>query len=134
MNNIFVDPKEKITVTVVIGQQNNKIVSAVNEEELKKNYKDIDLGTVESHQITFRRPNYKDNVDILRMTMTTDGDEIKVDAATLRYERFVRLLQSWTFKNGENIIPANRDNINKLEFVIANTIMDSLDNALGSSM
>ena len=133
MNNIFVDPKEKITVTVVIGQQNNKIVSAVSEEELKKNYKDINTETVESHQITFRRPNYKDNVDILRMTMTTDGDEVKVDAATLRYERFVRLVQSWTFKNGESSIPANRDNINKLEFGIANTIMDALDNVLGSA-
>jgi len=132
MNNIFVDPKEKITVTIFIGQQNNKIVSAVSEEELKKNYKDVGIETIESHQITFRRPNYKDNVDILRVTMTTDGDEIKFDAATLRYERFVSLVQSWTFKNGENAIPANRDNINKLEFGIANTIMDALDNALGS--
>jgi hypothetical protein len=87
---------------------------------------------VESHQITFRRPNYKDNIDILRVTMTTDGDEVKIDAATLRYERFVSLVQSWTFKDGENTIPASRENINKLEFGIANTIMDALDNALGS--
>jgi hypothetical protein len=132
MNNIFVDPKEKITVTIVIGQQNGKIVSSISEEELKKNYKNIDMTTVESHQITFRRPNYKDNIDILRVTMTTDGDEVKIDAATLRYERFVSLVQSWTFKNGENAISANRENINKLEFGIANTIMDALDNALGS--
>jgi len=134
MNNIFVDPKEKITVTIVIGQQKGKIVSAVNEDELKKNYKDVDMATIESHQITFRRPNYKDNIDILRVTMTTDGDEVKIDAATLRYERFVSLVQSWTLKNGESDITANRENINKLEFGIANTIMAALDNSLGSSM
>lgn len=132
MNNIFVDPKEVLTVTIYIGQQKGRAVSAISEDNIKKN-KELDLESIESHQIKFRRPNYKDNVDILRMTMTTDGDEVKVDAATLRYERFVSLVQEWTFKDVEGkLIPATRENINKLEFGVANTIMDALDEVLGA--
>ena len=131
MNNLFVNPEEMITVRIFVGQVNGKVVASSKEADLKKDNKDLDLESVESHQVTFRRPNYKDNVDIMKLTMTTDGESLRADIATLRYERFVSLVKEWTFKdeNG-NMIPANRVNINKLHGLVANAVMDSLDEAL----
>jgi len=116
---------------IFVGNAKGKMVAAAKEQDLKSQNKELDSESVESYQITFRRPNYKDNVDILRMTMTTDGDGIKADFATLRYERFVGLVKEWSFKDeNDHVIPATRANIDKLHPEIANAVMDALDEAL----
>ena len=133
MNNLFVNPEEVVTVSIFVGQSNGKVVASAKEAELKKENKELDLESVESHQITFRLPNYKDNVDIMKMTMTTDGESLKADIATLRYERFVSLVKEWSFKDeNDKVIPANRTNIDKLQGIVANAVMDALDGALDS--
>ena len=133
MNNLFINPEDTITVTIFVGQVDNKIVAASKKDDLKKENKDVDLESVESYQVSFRRTNYKDNVDIMKMTMTTDGESLKADIATLRYERFVNLVKGWSFKdeNG-NVIPANRENIDKLHGSVADAILNAFDEALDS--
>ena len=131
MNNLFVNPEENIAVEIFVATSKGKIIAESTEKALKSENKEIDPESIESYQITFRRPSYKDNVDIMKLTMTTDGEGIKADIATLRYERFVGLIKEWSFKDESgSSIPATRENIDKLQGAVANAVMNALDEAL----
>ena len=130
MTGIFIDPKETVSFEIFVGVVEGKVFTGDNKEKLVAENKDIDKESVMSFEFVFRIPSYKDNIDMMKSSgaVTTDGETVEFDAASLRYERMVTLIQSWTLtdEEGKEISPT-RENINRLHPTIAAAILDKLE-------
>ena len=127
MSGLFIKANETITITIFIAKdKNGNSMFNILEEELLD--KGVSKEEIKKEEIIFRKPSYRDNVQILNKAVTVQGDSVHVDPMLLRYNRFCTLLKSWTFKDEDgNEIPANARYINDINTDLANTILDELD-------
>lgn len=138
MKGLLITENDKINIKVALAQdKDGKLLCDVNKDMLLKTYGDIVQDeTVEEHVVTFRRPTFKDNVDISSGVdlSGTEGDfRVRFNPLSLRYARFTSLIQSWTFKDEEGKdLPAIEENIKQLDPVVANIIGIQLDGEIGS--
>ncbi|MFA5598986.1 MAG: hypothetical protein WDA06_00180 [Phenylobacterium sp.] len=130
MINLFISQDDTLVVTVFSAQDDSRTVFAKTEAEIRA-ISNVNVESITEHNVTFRKPNYKDSVDIFKTSMTTDGESVKVDAATLRYERFIALLVDWDFvdENNEKVSPS-RKNVNLLAPELADVISESLEDKI----
>ena len=132
MKNIFVKSDEEFDINIYIAKgSDDNLYASISEDVLKKNDKVADESIIK-HTITFKRPTYKDNVDIYSHSVKFEGGEMTVNPVNLRYIKFGTLLKDWTFKdsNGEDI-EANLENMNNLDSDLAGLIMDELEKITG---
>jgi len=131
MSGLFIKPSEEIEVVfyTVLGSD-KEFYHNVDKKELLKN-KNIIPDDIKEYCISFRRPNYKDNVDTFGKAVKIEGDNVKVDPIALRYLRFCTLLKSWNLKDDDGkSIPADSRYIDELNPIIAGIILDELDRKL----
>lgn len=130
---IFIKKEDTFDVKVYVAEVEDKVFASslekeVIEERNKALPKDATEADVTCYTVVFRQATYKDNVEISKKSITTDGETITASPSTLRYERFVLLIKSWDFKNEEgNEVPITRENIDSLHPAIAGAILVQLD-------
>ena len=125
---LFISDKELISITFCAAKdKNGELVVAATESDFDKSLEIVDPKV---HTVKFRQPSYRDNVEILSMTLKTNGEAVEIDPALLRYERFCALVKEWDLvdEDGE-LVKVNRININKLNPDVATIIMDRFDEA-----
>lgn len=129
MKGIFVNKRERIKVNFVIGQtKKGECVAALDDKSFEE--KD-EVSSIEEHYVEFKRPSYRDNVETFSKTLRVEGQNMQIDPALLRYERFCTLISDWSFtKDDGSIYKPTRENIDNLNPDIANVIMDGLDREL----
>jgi len=139
---LFVDKEKKIEIKIYLAQNSKgELIASDSLDNLLKNeYIVTPKEEIEEHSFYFRNPSYKDNVDVLSKTLKHQfqiGEEnietntLSADPALIQYVRFQSLLIDWTLKdNEEKKIPVTKDRIDKLNPVIANVVVSSLDNLL----
>lgn len=132
MNSLFVDKSKLLEVDFYVGtSKKGEMVAAATKDGFEKA---MEVSDVEKHTVKFCMPSYRDNVEILSMTMKTNGNNVELDPALLRYERFCALLVEWTLtENGDTVRPT-RANIDRLSPQIANVIMDCFDEVLEEAL
>lgn len=124
MKNLFVNPNDTFEVNVCIGTGKNSLPEI--KEKIDKNDKDAT-----EYSITFRRPGYGDNVQILSSSLKVVDGAIQLDPNLLRYERFCTLIKEWTFKDeNDRIMEITRKNINKLNPDVANFVIAEMEKKL----
>ena len=133
MKSLFVNRKEKIKVFIFTAKDKNDNIFLSNEVEAFQENKDIKDDTVEKHEITFKNPNYGDTVEIYRNSVKIESSGIKIDPISLRFNKLINLIESWTFKDKEGKkIPITNENIMNLHPEMANLIIDELDKKVGN--
>jgi len=133
INNLFVKPGDEliIKVAVAIDKKEGKIYADAIKKDLEEMMKGAPF-EIEEYTVTFRRPSFKDSVDISQ-GISTDGQNFKFDILANRYNKMKKLIKSWTFKDEEgNVLKATEENINSLNPLIASVILDQLDLATGN--
>lgn len=130
MVNLFVEDKDTFDITIYVGKDKNDDVFAdVNKENLLK-YDSVEDKSVESVTFTFRRPSYKDEVNLFKNVVSSDGMSIRFDPSIVRYERFKNLLVGWSLKTGEQDLPVTPSYIDKLHPRVAGAVLDALDSRI----
>ena len=126
MINILVNSEDTVSFDIFLGiNKEQKLIVSANKADLVK--ESIVEEEIITYCVTVKKPNYRDNVQIASGAVTTDGEIVKIDPSAARYERFVLLLKSWTFVDGEgNKIPATRESIDRLNPDIAVVIADKI--------
>ena len=127
MSGIFIKPSNTITFDLFVAPSKDgaDMLASPDLERLKAMPK-IDDTKIETHQITFRCPRYRDNVDLLSSSSRTAGEEIAFDAVNLQYQRMCRLLAKWTFKDGDQEVEVSQENIDSLHPNIAAAIIEKI--------
>jgi len=124
MVSLFIKEDDTFRIDFFIGQNKDGKQTI----SLKKE----DVVSPESHFVIFRKPNYRDNVAIISSSVSSNFQQITVDPAKMRYERFVRLAKEWSFVNEDKeIIVPTRENIDKLSPMLADFIVEQLDDLVG---
>ncbi len=135
MNDLFINKEDEIIVEFCVAEtKSGAVVSDVTEKEIKEVYaNDIKIETIILHTATFKRPSFKDYVDLSSNTFNTaDGVSIDFNPWAIRFHRIVQLIKTWSFKDKDGKeIPAAKENIEKLNPSIANTIGLQLEAHLG---
>ena len=129
--NLFINPKDTISFDVFVAvDENEKIYANVDKKVLLKENKDIKEDQVVSFTFTFKRPSYKDNIDIMKNSggITSNGETIEFDASSVRYERFVSLLESWTLVDDKGeLLTATKENVDRLHPTLAVIVLEQME-------
>ena len=129
--NLFINPKDTISfdVYVTLGKD-EQIYADTSKEKLIKENKEVKEDEIVPFNFTFKKPSYKDNIDIMKKSggFTSNGETVEFDASSIRYERFVSLLESWTLvdENGE-LLPATKENVDRLHPTLAGVVLDKME-------
>ena len=129
---LFIDPKDLVEFSLFVGMnaKTNAIDVADNLETLKK-VEGMENSETTELKFAFRKPTYKDTVSILRGNLTSDGSTLEFDPSRLRYERMVSLISTWNLTDEKgNLVPANRESIDKLNPSLAAAIVNRFESAL----
>ena len=131
MSGIFIDPEETVSFNIFVGvDENEKIYVNDDNKKLIAENKEVIKDQVVSFGFVFRKPSYKDNIDMMKKSgaVTTNGETVEFDASALRYERLVTLIKSWTLTDREDKeLPPTRENIDRLHPTFAAAILDKLE-------
>jgi len=119
---VFVDKEKKFDVYVYVSDQDGKFFVTEDQSKAKPDSKKL--------KIQFRFPTYKDNIDIGRQSVKSDGVSIQVDPVQLRYERFVKLVVSWDIDG--DLQPITRDMIDVMNPELAELIVSEMESVLGA--
>jgi len=129
---IFIDPNETIKIKIYVVEKDGADYASPEAKYLT-DYETITEGksNIQEYEVVFRKPTYKDSVDITKKAISSDGESFSIDPVTLKYERLAVLLKDWSFVDatGEKV-PVTRGNINKLSPVVAETIAEELERVL----
>jgi hypothetical protein len=130
MNGLFITKKDIIQFDLYLTftEEKGLIVLEEKDQFIKEGVNDIDIT---KYTFTFRKPSYKDYVDILSSQVSAGIEGINIDPVNARYSQFVNLISEWSLVNegGERVEP-NKENIDKLNPKLAIAIMDKLDSLL----
>lgn len=131
MSSVFIKPSNTITFDLHIApsKDGTEVFANSNLDTLKTVQK-ADLTKMETHQITFRYPRYRDNVDLLSQSARMSGDDVAFDAVAIQYQRMNLLLSSWTFKDGDQVVEVSRENIDALHPNVAAAIIEKINSIL----
>jgi len=134
--NLFINPKDTISFDVYVAVVDDKLYANADKEELLKENKNINIkeDQIVTFTFTFKKPSYKDNIDIVKRSggFTSDGETIEFDASSVRYERFVSLLKSWTLVNNKGeLLPATKENVDMLHPTLAAVILTRMEEIIG---
>ena len=129
--NLFISPEDTVSFDVYVAvDSDNNVYANIDKKTLLKENKEIKEDQVVSFNFTFKKPSYKDNIDIMKKSggLTSNGETIEFDASSIRYERFVTLLEAWTLIDSSgNSLPAIKENIDKLHPTLAAVILDRME-------
>jgi len=129
MKGLFVNKNDKVVIDLYacLNKEKSNIYISADKEALLKN-NGADEETVQKHSITFRRPNYGDNVYIYGESVKMGEEGVEIKGAKLQYEKMIRLLESWTLCDEDGkVMPATRDSVLSLNPDLANLIIEELD-------
>ncbi|MFW6122369.1 MAG: hypothetical protein ACOC80_15920 [Petrotogales bacterium] len=133
MNNLFVNPEKRIKIEIFVALVNGRLVANADKSIVEKEITDKD-GKCNPEQIkafhfSFKFPSYGDEVLISKGAVTTNAEsELEIDPARVRYERFVKLLDSWDLVDGEgNPVPPTEDNIKNMNPTLAIAVINALE-------
>jgi len=131
--NLFINPEDVISFDVYVAVYDGNVYANVDKKELLKENKKLKEDEVASFNFTFKKPSYKDNIEIMKRSggLTSDGETIAFDASSVRYERFVSLLKSWTLvgESGDLLL-ATKENVDRLHPTLAAVILDRMEEIL----
>ena len=129
--NLFISPEDTISFDVYVTvDSDNNVYANIDKKALLKENKEIKEDQVVSFNFTFKKPSYKDNIDIMKKSggLTSNGETIEFDASSIRYERFVTLLEAWTLVDSSgNPLPAIKENVDRLHPTLASVILDRME-------
>jgi hypothetical protein len=121
MRNMLINKSDLISVDFYIGTNDAGETVIVEKEEDSLKFKDV-----EKHFFKYKKLAYKDQVDILSKSVTSDGFSAKINFSRLGYEATKTLLAEWSFKEkkGEEevAIPVTIEKLELLETTISNFI------------
>ena len=133
-NKLFVDKEETINVTLYVGVNKKEDLVASHKKEEVLEEKDIVTKEEDLFEVVlkFRRPNYKDDMEIISDSVTQkldmSGESVSINPALVRYSRLNQLLVDWDLTDDEGKkIKVNIDNINNLSPSLANAILNAMD-------
>jgi len=132
--NLFIDPNDTISFDTYVAVVDDKLYANADKEELLKEDKNIKEDQIVSFTFTFKKPSYKDNIEIMKRSggVTSNGETIEFDASSVRYERFVSLLESWTLVNNKGeLLPATKENVDMLHPTLAAVILTRMEEIIG---
>ena len=135
MIDLFVKPGDEIIVNFTVAlDEDGKIYADTNKEELEKMLKSFNCQSVKEYKAVFKRPNYKDTVELSKGLEAGVGG-FKINLIEDKYRRMITLLKEWNLEDKEgNLVEPNEKNINNLNPVIANVMLDQLDLELGNNL
>ena len=126
---VFVKQSDIFDVEVFVTQdKKGRTTYASTREEVLKAIEDAEQDKVEKFTVTFRQPNYQDNIEIIgNALMGREASKMNVDVMKIQYTRFAKLLVRWDFKEDGKDIEATPENINRLHPNVASAIVRELD-------
>ena len=131
MADIFVNESDEIKVTVAVGTgKNGEIFADITEKDLMETYgEDLDESAIETFEVVFRQPTFKDSISFGRSTFSTDEDQaLSINPLASRYIKVIKLIKSWTFKDKDgNAVEPNEKNISRLHPSVSLVIGQALD-------
>jgi len=132
--NLFIDPKDIISFDMHVAVEDDIVYANSEKKVLLEENKNLKEDQVVAFSFTFKKPSYKDNIEIMKRSggITSNGETIEFDAASVRYERFVSLLTAWTLvdSNGD-LLPATKENIDKLHPTLASVVLERMEEIIG---
>jgi len=132
--NLFIDPKDIVSFDMHVAVEDDIVYANSEKKVLLEENKNLKEDQVVAFSFTFKRPSYKDNIEIMKRSggITSNGETIEFDAASVRYERFVSLLTAWTLvdSNGD-LLPATKENIDKLHPTLASVVLERMEEIIG---
>lgn len=132
MKSLIISKDDKISFDIFVAfKETGEVVAESTQEELLKENPTIKTEEILTVNFTFRKPTYKDNIDVASSSVSSDGESMRIDPAILRYERFVRLIEDWTLADEKGVkVPVKREMIDKLHPTFADAVLEKLDSVL----
>tara|TARA_Y100000310_G_C20300861_1_gene631700 strand:- start:122 stop:520 length:399 start_codon:yes stop_codon:yes gene_type:complete len=131
MQGLLIENDDKFDITIYVGRDSEGEVFADEEKEALSELDKVDTSTIDSVSFTFRRPAYKDEVNLFKNAVVSDGVSVSFDPSSVRYQRLRTLLIDWSLKESEEkTIPVNYANIDRLHPRVAGALLNALDKKL----
>jgi hypothetical protein len=135
MPNLFVTEEDVIVVKFAIAETTDErgFVVGENFEAIENQFGNVLKGNGhEDYSVTFRRPSFGDSVKISDDIYSISDDHgLEFNPQSFRYARMGALLKSWDLKDMQgNDVPATKENMEKLDLTIADTILVQLESVL----
>jgi len=131
MQGLLIDNNDKFDITIYVGKDKDEQIFADSDKESLIELDEIDAKDVQNVIFTFRSPAYRDEVNLLKNAVISDGMNVSFDPSTVRYQRFKNLLVGWSLKDSKGkTIPVSESNIGKLHPRLAGAVLAALDNKL----
>jgi len=137
MINLLIEPNDEFVVEFAVAKdKNGRIYSDTNLVDLKEMLSTVGIECeIEEHSATFKKPNFKDVVDMAEAFYGSTGGRISINLIQDKYKKVTKLIKSWTFKDlSGNEIKPTQENINKLEPIVAQVIADKVDIETGGTL
>jgi len=127
MIDLFIKPGDEIKINFVVAtDKGGKIYIDLSKKDMIEMLED-NLSAIEEHFVIFKKPNFKNTVEISQ-SITTNGTDIKFNLLVDRYHKMLKLLKSWTLKDDKGeILEPNKNNIDNLNPIIADFLSNRLD-------
>lgn len=130
MKGILVKKDEKVKVNIYVSIAASGSIVASHVKEAVEQLKGEEAGIYEFEAV-FRKPSYRDDVNVLSDSLRSDGNNVELNPAALRYLRLNQLLESWTLVDEDGKpVPATPESIDSLSSAVGNALVLGLDAAL----
>ena len=132
--NLFIDPKDIVSFDMHVAVEDDIVYANSEKKVLLEENKNLKEDQVVAFSFTFKKPSYKDNIEIMKRSggITSNGETIEFDASSVRYERFISLLTSWTLVDSAGkTLPATKENIDSLHPTLASVILERMEEIIG---
>ena len=117
MSSLFISVNDTFDIVVYAFMKDGDLNATTSEKDVPP---DVEPETV---KIVFRKPTNKDAVTLSSASIKTSMDgAVQVDVIKMQDYVLRNLIVSWDLKDGENAVPVNPENIDKLNPILARVI------------
>lgn len=123
---LFIESNEFFDINFVVAKSKTgrNIYASAKEDDLKL-FEDADLDTIQRHSVKFRYPDFADTVTMVDSSISIIRNVPEIHLNRYKMERIIKLIKEWTLG-----VPTDRENIEKLNPVIAAVIGNEMDSIL----
>ena len=94
---------------------------------------DSQIANVKKERFTFKRPNWREDMEIMSASVIFDGARTVVNPFRVMDMRIRRLLKDWTLVSGEKKLEINPENIDNLHPDLVQELYRRLEKILSPS-
>jgi hypothetical protein len=122
---LFISENDNMDASLYVGYKDGKLFVFDTDQEAKTFFNKDKFSKID---FSFKKLDFGSSRKIQEKSIVNRDGNMTFDILSFRYERLINSIKSWSILDeNDNPVPVNKENIDKMEPVLANAILGLCD-------